>query len=258
MLKKLFNMIREAISHMNAYKDIAQLVKVEDTINSKMENKLRQWRDMYKDQMQTMNVAKSACEIMTMTMLNEMTVNIDNDIMQANIDKHLLADFDQKIEKALAVGGCIFKPYVKNGVIYFDVCYQGEFYPISFNDDGDLVDVAFVDQFVRGSQIYTLVERQTFNNNSVVIENKAFRGRYQETKENVYTELGVEIELSEVDKWADITPVIRIDNVIAPLFGYFKVASTNNIDMKNPLGVSFFANSYNMIKLINKQIDRLD
>lgn len=48
----------------------------------------------------------------------------------------LVKNLPVALEKALALGGMIIKPYINNGQMYLDFNYQGDFYPIAFGDDG--------------------------------------------------------------------------------------------------------------------------
>lgn len=97
------------------------------------------------------------------------------------------------------MGGFIIKPYISAGHIYFDFVSQGSFFPISFDDEGNITDIAFVDRFVSGDKLFTRVERHTFANGSVVVENKAFMANYMKGDSKLQ-QLGSEIDLDKVDK----------------------------------------------------------
>lgn len=242
---------------------------------------------MYKDEpdwvdesegIYSLGIPKLACQLMTMIMLNEMDLKVvpegydkqkgdkvyENSLagfIQKDLDEHLLGELDEMVEKALALGGCIIKPYISNNQIYYDFIPQGDFYPVAFDDDGNITDIAFLDQFTQGEFIYSRVERQTFifSEKKVIVENKAFQAKLVNSDEdNKVVELGKEIELTDIKKWENITPYFEITRVDKPLYGYYKVASANNIDMKTPLGISFFAPAAYICSKIDEQFCRLD
>lgn len=283
MFQRLINMIKEAIRKMVGYKAITEAVNVDDNIVSNvMSERLDLWKDMYKnipkwanDTVKPMNVPKTICELISLLMTNELNLrvvpeeyNVESGdeisedsfaaFMQNVLDKHLLNKLREKIERALALGGCVIKPYVSNKQIYFDFVEQGDFYPIAFDDDGNITDIAFIDQFVNGDMIYTKVERQTFADNKIVVENKAYMAKYVRSQE-IAQPLGIEIDLKSITKWADIDPnPPAIEGVDRPLFGYFKVAKSNNVDMKSPLGISIFEPAVYVCERLDKQFARLD
>lgn len=291
MFKKLIEYLKEALRNMTAYKDVNDTVKSEDiyTVSDAMSTAIDKWRDMYMDNAEwlnddegvySMNIASSICSELKMYILNEMNSHIvvpgqledskQHDESKDDIDiytnratflddlyhKHLLNKLDDMLEKGMALGGVIIKPYISNKTIYFDFCYQGEFYPIAFDDDNNITDIAFLDQFIVNNKKYSKVERQVFKDNMVTVTNKAYMTKYNPNADT--TELGTEIPLTTVEKWAAIEPKTTIENVEKPLFGYYRVPLANNVDMKSPLGVSVFSRASRMIERTDKQFSRLD
>lgn len=291
MFKKLIEYLKEALRSMTAYKDVKDTVKSEDiyTVSEAMSTAIDKWRDMYMDNAEwlnddegvfSMNIASTICSELKMYVLNEMNSHIvvpgqledskEHDESKDNIDiytnraaflddlyhKHLLNKLDDVLEKAMALGGVIIKPYISNNTVYFDFCYQGEFYPIAFDDDNNITDIAFLDQFVVNNKKYSKVERQVFKNNTVTVINKAYVTKYNPNAET--SELGTEIPLTTIEKWSNIEPRTTVENVEKPLFGYYRVPLANNVDMKSPLGVSVFNRAVRMIERTDKQFSRLD
>ena len=290
MIKKLLNLIYEALGKMVGYKSITDAFELDDSVVSDaMSDSMDLWKSMYKDKspwldehkgVYSLNLAKQICQSFQQQTLSEMETSITepgvddetdedkddvidtrakflNDVYQKRLIKNLPSAF----EKALALGGMIIKPYMNNGQLYLDFNYQGEFYPISFDDDGNIIDVAFFDQFVAGKYIYTKVERQTFSfeKKMLVIENKAFKAQLRKGDDEVEQELGNEIPLSDISRWAGISEEpVTIDNVEKSLFGYFKVPLANNVDLKSPLGISIFSPAINLIRRADEQFSRLD
>lgn len=292
MFKKIIELIKDALRHMLAYKDVAETIDIDTvTISEKMQNSIELWENIYIDEspwlsdddgIYSLNLGKSICQELARSVMSELDSSItdpnapdlpETEIEDTEIDlsnranflndcykKNLMKCFDDKLEMGMATGGMIIKPYVSSGRIYFDFCYQGEFYPITFDDDGNITDIAFLDEFISGDFKYSKIERQTFSNNTIVVENKAYKTKIKKADEDsdIPQELGNEIDLKLVDKWAYITPQVTIQNVDRPLYGYYKVPLANNVDKNSPLGISVFAPARKMIERADKQFSRLD
>lgn len=289
MIKKLLSLIYAAIEKMVGYKSVTDAFDLsESVVSDVMSDAMDLWKKMYKDKspwlselegITSLGIAKLICQILQQQTLSEMETSITEPGLDEETEedkteeidtrakflddiyqKRLVKKLPQAFEKALAMGGMIIKPYTNNGQIYLDFNYQGEFYPIAFDDDGNIVDIAFFDQFTAGKYLFTKVERQTFSQltNEVVIENKAFRATIT-TDDEAEQELGQEIDLTEVAKWSGISPEpVIIQNVEKPLYGCFRVPLANNLDMKSPLGISIFSPAINLIKKADEQFSRLD
>lgn len=291
MIKKLLNLIYEAIEKMIGYKSITDAFELNDnTISDEMSDAFELWKSIYKDEspwldedkgIYSLGLGKQICQSLQQQTLSEMETSItepgvDDEISQDQLEeantratflnevyqKRLIKKLPRAFEKALALGGMIIKPYMSNGQLYLDFNYQGEFYPITFDDEENIIDIAFFDQFTAGKYVYTKVERQTFSQqkNMIVIENKAFKAQInKDNSDDTEQDLGKEIPLSSIERWSGISeePVI-LEDVEKPLYGFFKVPLANNIDMKSPLGISIFSPACTLIKKADEQFSRLD
>lgn len=274
MLKKLLELIKDALRRMTKYTDLTELSDVDEIlISDEMSDAIQKWKLMYKnkapwinDDVTSIGIPKSICQMLQMMVLSELEVEVpgneaENSLasyMQDIIDDQLFSELDINLEKAMALGGMVIKPYLSNDSIYFDFVLQGDFYPLAFDDDGRITDIAFLDQFISGSELYTKVERHTFSNNTVSVQNKAFKAKVVDTDDMEEQELGNEIPLTSVPRWEDIEPEVTIESVEKPMYGYYKVPLSNNVDMESPLGVSVFNAATNLIKLADIQFSRLD
>lgn len=274
MLKKLLELIKDALRRMTKYTDITELSDVDEIlISDEMSDAIQKWKLMYKnkapwinDDVTSIGIPKSICQMLQMMVLSELEVEVpgneaENSLasyMQDIIDDQLFSELDINLEKAMALGGMVIKPYLSNDSIYFDFVLQGDFYPLAFDDDGRITDIAFLDQFISGSELYTKVERHTFSNNTVLVQNKAFKAKVVDTDDMQEQELGNEIPLTSVPRWEDIEPEVTIESVEKPMYGFYKVPLSNNVDMESPLGVSVFNAATNLIKLADIQFSRLD
>ena len=214
---------------------------------------------------------------------------VEGDTRRANYlneqyKKKLLSKIRTQLEYGTAKGSLIIKPYVVRSKVSgvagvaedqqtsteteeykykmeFDFIQSDCFYPFSFNSNGDLIDVAFVQTITRGDKLYTRLERHKLNTNDVTIENYAFRSTASSTQE-AYSgigglTLGSEIPLTEVPEWKDIPPKATIKNVDKLLFGYFKMPEANTIDPHSPLGMSCFGRAKGLIRDADEQYSRL-
>lgn len=226
MFQRLLEMIRNAIASMVAYRSITEAINTDgEAVSAKMTEAMDLWQRIYENRAPWLKAeegitstakAKKACKAMTATVLKEFklyTIPPDYDIESGDdidensrafyindiLDKHLKDRLKEKIEQAFAMGGCIIKPYISNGSIYFDFISQGDFMPIAFDDDGNITDIAFIDRFVSGNRIFTRVERHTFANKKIIIENQAFETNYNANTEKEQ-KLGNRIPLNLVSK----------------------------------------------------------
>ena len=290
MIRKILNLIYEALSKMVGYKTIIDAYDLEGSaMSDEMSDAIDLWKDIYKDKspwiddikgVYSLGLGKQICQTMQQQVLSEMETSItapgeDSETDQDTSDekmararflneiyqKRIIKKLPDALEKALALGGMIIKPYMNDGNVYLDFTYQGDFCPLAFDDDGNIIDIAFFDQFTSGKYIYTKVERQTFSqkNKMVVIENKAFKAEIKKADDEEEQQLGKEIQLAEVERWANISQEpVTIESVEKPLYGYFRVPVSNNIDMKSPLGISLFSPAVSLIQRADEQFSRLD
>ena len=167
------------------------------------------------------------------------------------IYQEFIANLDEKLEIGNAVGGVYFKPYVSDDKIYINAIAQGDFIPIAFDGDGNLTSVVFVDTFTAGKYIYSRLEWQRIEEDTLIIINKAFRAEDKNT-------LGDEVSLMEIDRWAKMEPITVIDNMLKIFGGFYKVPKANHIDKTSPLGVSVYSRALKELEKLDKQKSRLD
>ena len=281
------------------YKTIEQALNVNTTtISDKMQAAIKLWDSMFMDQapwlderkgIYSLNIAGQVCSELARSVTLEMNVNIHepgsleeaegDDSKKINKDSRAFYldgiirtkvsnNLKEWLEHAMSVGGMILKPYPSNGSISVDMCLQGKFLPISFDDDGRLTDVAFFDTFTLDGKRYTKVERHRLvkesaeNNESsvkVVIENKAYLNENAGNSSSPnFNDIGNEIPLALVPQWASITPEAEVKNVDRLLFGWYRVPKANNIDRESPLGVAVFSKATHVIERADYQYSRLD
>lgn len=256
----IFEKLKEVIRKMVAYDSIEDTLSTSVYSSEKMESAIDLWERMYEDDapwlddyISSLNLGATICESMAMVVMAEMESRIEgNDFLAEQYERHVLPHLSDEVEKAMAVGGMVARPYVTKDEICVDFCRQGQFLPISFDDDGNLYDVAFFERITKGDYYLTRVERQTFDKSAqkVTIETKAYMSKSPDS-------VGDVVSLENVEEWSYISPVVEIQSD-APLFGFYKVPKANKIDLDSPLGISIFATATNLIKKADEQFSRLD
>ena len=293
MFRKLIEAIKSALANTpgtsRTLKD-AFGSDVDYTISIDMQNAIDDWTRMYQDQadwlddlqgIYSLGLPKEICQNLQIQVLSEMDVTLiepketKSKVAQEDLDsntkepknrasllrrafnKGLMPNLPNALEKGMATGGLIIRPYVNDNKLYFDFNVQGEFIPLSFNDDGDITDIAFIDQFTDCGKRYTKIERQTWDGTSVTVINKGYMTKTDGT-DNRFDDIGEEVPLSQIERWSDLAPYVTIKNCKRPLYGYYKTTTANNIDMDSPLGISIFEPARAIIKRADMQFSRLD
>lgn len=155
-----------------------------------------------------------------------------------------------KLESGCAVGGIVFKPYVKNGVILPDCITQDNFIPIHY-DSERITGAVFIDRQCKGKRYFTRLEKQIYDyeTRSHTIESHFFVS-------HSYDLLGWETNQKKFKKWSGFEPIIRIENVDRPLFAFWRVPFGNQIDKESPLGVSVYSRAVKQLQEADMQWDR--
>ena len=286
MFRRLYQMVIDALLRLagmnKTFKDTLDLDSA--LVGNEMQDHIDLCRQIYKENapwlytgLYSLGLAKTICSTLSTTMLTELKTDIvvpgeapksktDNtppntraEFLDEAYKNKLVKKLPRVVEKSLATGGVVIKPYISNDKVYFDFTLQGEFIPIAFDDDGTMTDVAFVDQFVNGSVRYTKIERQVFKDDTVTIYNHAYMTKIKDDgDEDNFQTLGMEIPLSKVDRWATLEAETTITGVKKPLYGYFRTPIANNVDMNSPLGLPIFSPAIGMIERADTQFSRLD
>lgn len=179
----------------------------------------------------------------------------------------------RQLEYSVALGGMAITPYVvwENNPedeenpkprFAFDFTNADNFIPLASDSTGKITDGAFLMFKETADCMYIKIERQTYSNGILKIENRAFRNNNIENVKkavSIYdTPLGDEIDLSEVPEWAGLQPVTEWKGVDRVFFAYFKMPQANTIDMYSPLGCSGYARAVDLIRQADIQHARLD
>lgn len=152
----------------------------------------------------------------------------------------VLDDLRKTTEKACAGGTVIIRPFVRGELIHTRTIENNGYWPIRYNELGDLVEVVFADIIHRDEKYYTLLEHCDWKDNTYSIEYHAYKS---DDKEH----LGMEISRTEVEEWANLLD-ISFDEVEQPWFSVFKMPQLNHVEQNAPEGVSVFSKAVDLIR----------
>ena len=269
---RLLAFIRQVMNKMIPAQSVEQVEHIETPLSTDMQNALELWHDMYTDKAPWLSdehvhsagypvlicaeVARQVVTEMKWHISAEATAegeeeatNARSEFLKEEFGK-LVDGLQEKLEQGLAAGGMTIRPYPKDGHIYFGCTMDWELYPIAFDDNGNLKDVIFQDQYQDGDTTYTRLERHKVVKGGVEITQRAFKSGMRDY-------IGTEVSLKDVPQWADLQPKVTVRNSDGPLFGWYKVATANNVDVDSPMGVSIFHKAKGLIEQADKQLSRL-
>jgi A118 family predicted phage portal protein len=267
-----FNWIKGVFRKMIPFKNIEQTEQVKSPLSQEMTQALELWYLMYINQpywksvnTKSLNIAATISSTVAMQMLLEgkwkiTSTETDNDgeYLENERSKFLTKQFKklfgtlrEEVEKGLAAGGLVIRPYEKDGEISFDFAADWSIYPVSFDSDGNLKDVIFKENFEENKTYYTRLERhQRSDGGTVTITNEAYKSSNPQT-------LGQKIPLMSVPRWAELEPETVVTGINFNLYGWFKVAAANNVDTTSKMGVSIFSKGSELIKEADEQFSSL-
>ena len=224
-----------------------------------MDDAIKDWLDLYYDtpswakevHNNTLNLPAAISSEFARLIMIEFNVNITGskraDFLQEQF-KRLSKKLRVNLEECCAVGGILFKPFVKQGRILTDCITQERFIPIRYTDD-EITAVAFLSTIVKGKYHYFRIEKQEFNSaaHTHTVTSKYF----------VSTDpMSIGTEISP-DKYPDkVVPDYVIRDVDRPLFAFFRIPLANKIDKDSPLGVSVYSSAVKKIEQADRQWDR--
>lgn len=256
---------------MLPYKSIETAEHIETPLSQEMTVALDEWYNMYlnkapwlkKDTVKSLNLPAFICSEIARQIILELEWDITGVPDQnGNITenpravylkdefKKLFSDLRAKLEQGCGAGGLSIKPYPKDKHIYFDWTTAWELYPIAFGDEGELTDVIFRDNYQEGKTIYTRLERHTITPEGVRITQRAFKSTNREY-------IGTEIALTEVPAWSSLKPEVTVTESGGQMFGWFRVATANAVDINSPMGAAVFAKARDVIEQADLQYSRL-
>lgn len=255
LMQTMLKNIRDWIDKMITPNNVKKALQIDVALSSAMVTALETWAKMYTnesdwldDYVKSLNLAASISNEIAGNVTLEMKVDISGSERATYLAKQfeqVMASMQTVMEYGLAKGGLIFKPYVKGTELAVDYVQADQFYPISFDNNGNMTGCVFNDQRKIGEWFYTRLEYHNLVGKVYTVRNAAFRSRLKD-------DLGNEVALASVPDWADIEPEATIQPIDRPLFGYYKVPLANNVDTTSPLGVSCYSRAVDTIEQADK------
>jgi A118 family predicted phage portal protein len=267
MFEKFLNWIKGVIK-MFGKDTIKNALGVNVAISSDMANAITLWEKIYeneadwlkKDEVESLElgsaIANEFTRLTTLEMKTEITGSTRADFLNEQYKK-MLENLNDNLEIGNAVGGLIFKPYVKDNKLFVDLVRGSGFYPTEFDSSDNVIAGIFTSQITKGDYIYTRLEYHKFYEQALegdinyIIKNVVYKSNDKST-------LGTRVKISNIQEWQNIQEQTAIKYVEKPLFSYYKPPIANNIDTESPLGVSVYARAVNLIKKADKQFGRID
>lgn len=257
MFGKFITWIRDWIKKMIGKQSIKQAIGMDVSIGAPMISALELWAQMYENkspwlkenEIYSLNLAAAIASEISRSVTLELDITIDGskraDYLAEQFEK-VHDKLRDVIEFGAAKGGLVFKPYVDGKNLNVDFVHADQFFPISFDANGNITSCVFVDQRKQGDSYYTRLESHELTDAGYIVRNTAY-------KSNTKDVLGNKQPLSVVDDWAGLEPEATITGVDKPLFAYFRYPLANNIDPASPLGVSAYSRASGLIEQADKQ-----
>lgn len=263
MFEKVKKWFLRGIDKMLSKSTIEDALKVKSAISNEMDKAMNLWLKIFTNNAPWLNeevrslqlgasIAEEFARLITLEMKSEVTGSARADYINEYYQK-VLEELKSKLALFNAVGGGFFKPYIKANKFYIDYIPQTDCKPLKFDSAGNITSMVFSSQITKGDKIYTRLETHTLQGTDYIIENKVYV-----TESYNSSMLGRITSLSEVAEWSELSERTVIENIEIPLFAYYKIPLSNNIDTKSCLGVSVYHKAIDSIRKADIQASRLD
>lgn len=209
-------------------------------------------------------MGKKVCEDWANLLMNErVIISIDDEVTQSFItdvfnDNNFWVKINEMQEYKSALGSAAYIPYVtgitinnktgsilNNGNIKLNYITAESIFPISW-DNGVINECAFASNEMVDGIKYLYLQMHVLENGFYVIRNKFFKVTNESMQEI--------IDYSQIEKFKNIASEIKT-NSDKKLFVIDRLNISNNIDKDNPLGISVFANSIDILKGVDLVYD---
>ncbi len=189
----------------------------------------------------TLSMAKRVCEDWANLILNEKfeisaaNKKADKFLKKVLFENRFFVSASRLIELTYALGTGAFVEYLSDGEVVIDYIRADMIYPLSW-DNGKICECAFASEKVIDGKSHIYLNMHVLNDGQYTIINKLF--------EKTST------KLTEVDLPEGIEEVIETGHK-KPFFQIISPNIVNNMDFDNPMGISVFANSIDILKGID-------
>ena len=250
----LFQSIKEAVRQLLGKQEIAALGAKE---SGPMYEAVREWDNLFwRSELPdgSLGMAVQVTAYLATLATNEITLSAGGgqraDWINAQVLEHLQPVLHQAVQTAAQGGMAAVKPYLMGSNVYAEVIPRSRIFPRRWGPMGR-IDAGFFTDFDRlesGARVCR-VEEFELTAQGLRITNRAYRLRDGD-------QLGGQIELSAVERWAALAPEGQIAGVDRPHFGLLRMPMVNNID-PSPAPVSFYAQAVESIRQIDDTLAQL-
>lgn len=238
-------------------KTIEDALGVKVLINQDLENNRQLWRDMLDGKAPWNNedvpslrlasgICKEAARYTAFELKSEIAGSPRADYLNIQYQTVIKSTLDN-IATLVGNGAIIFKPYARGQRILSTTVTPSCFFPLKYNELGELTSVVFADTLQKEDNFYTLLETHEWNETAqeYIIKYNAF---VKENKNDRLqsSDIGKPISLTQVEEWAHLQSESLFKNIPQPLF-----IECNMTDMK-----SIFADAVDIIKECDEQLGR--
>lgn len=225
--------------------------QVDMALTMKMATKIELWSKMFENRSYWLNknvkscnlpaaIASEIARLVTLELKSEISGSPRAEYLQKPYAK-MLKDIRRYVEYGCAKGGLVFKPYVTEQGISIQFIQADAFFPVSFDDSGNITRCVFAEQIRKGQSIFTRLEDHELQGDKLRITNHAYRSTTDAT-------LGTEIPVQSVQEWSKLEYEIMFSGVTKVPFGYFKIPIANADDADSPLGCSVYSRAVDLIR----------
>lgn len=237
-LKSLVNGFKKGGDSVDAITDLSKIDSAQSPI---MREKTREWWDIFQGYLPLKSTHKNfkplptayiSTAYLAQLVTGEIKFELADERLNAFVQKNLLPRLDRIVQLTLVGGYTVIKPYIaRSGEIFFDVGTSRDFFPVAFNETGQITEGIFLERVRYNDKIYERREWHCFKNGVHTVRNSVY---LYGTRERV--------ELSTIPRWAELSEYGEIPSDI-PMIATLRTPYANNIDLDSAIPVSLFANS---------------
>lgn len=250
----LYDKARNFIMSLLPVQDIEKKMGVKFRDMGDMPSAITAWRDAYQGtpswltaaRGRSLNVAAVVCADIAKKSVSELEITASvgesaDELTAAFLTGSIMPFLRREVEYSLAMGGVVARPWYDADAKKIRIgWYTADMILPTAWDGKRMTGCVLIDREVvesGGTQtVYTKLEAHELLPTGVcIIRTKLFK------QVGTNSELGVEVPLAVIPKWATITQEVMITGVTEPLFVYMGTPWANTIALGNPTGVSLFA-----------------
>lgn len=234
---------------------------VNDITSDEMKHNIQLWFELYFAVETTK--CTDECQRLPVTIVNKLSKTVFSEYKAEIQTKGAKAEFmtglvgrvngikQAVLQQALVGGECFIKPVLTAQGFQFSIVRRDCFIPLARDVTGAITSVGTADVTTVGKWYYTLLERRTANpDESLTIESKLFSSQDRGN-------LGSEVPLSTLEKYANIEPVLVLPGVGNVGMARVKTPLLNCVDGSQD-GVSVYAPAVGLIQNINRNEQQLN